>query len=169
MDIVTQHTSLWKGAQTLHVERIDLDSDNEGNNTKKVHGNRKYPFVATSVTDSALPFIPEAEIAEKRAASAVAASSGGEPDTAQDLWIVVDSIVYDCTSFIEDHPGGRHEILAFVGEDCSWQFWRFHNKTHMREIGRPLRIGRTAGVRNRFTEPKSHVGSMGFRDDDWEE
>ncbi|KAK3617025.1 hypothetical protein LTR56_025569 [Elasticomyces elasticus] len=73
------------------------------------------------------------------------------------LWIVVDNVVFDCTEFASEHPGGRTVIESFTGEDCSWQFWRFHNKSHMRKDGLPLRIGRTEGVVNRFKErPRFH-------------
>jgi cytochrome b involved in lipid metabolism len=78
----------------------------------------------------------------------------------------VDNIIYDCTDFIAEHPGGETVIDSFGGQDCSWQFWRFHNATHMKEFGRRLRVGRTAGIRNRFAERPRFVG-LRKREDWW--
>lgn len=38
------------------------------------------------------------------------------------LWIVIDNVVFDCTDFVNKHPGGATVIESFNGEDCSWQF-----------------------------------------------
>jgi hypothetical protein len=60
-------------------------------------------------------------------------------------------------------------IESFIGEDCSWQFWRFHVKEVMEEFGRLLRVGRTEGVRNRFPEPTRWVGLRKWgRGDEWD-
>lgn len=72
--------------------------------------------------------------------------------------IVVHEIVYYFTDFIHKHPGGTQIIESFAGTECSWQFWRFHGKGEMEEFGRPLRVGRTKGLKNRFEEPKRYVG-----------
>ena len=85
----------------------------------------------------------------------------------RDWWIVIDNIVYDCTDFVLDHPGGEQVIMSFVGEDCSWQFWRFHSKDTMAQNGLPLRIGRTEGIENRFIEPKRFAGLSRFGRDEW--
>jgi cytochrome b involved in lipid metabolism len=74
------------------------------------------------------------------------------------LYIVVENIVYDCTQFVEDHPGGRQVIESFRGQDCSWQFWRFHSEDTMRVWGRPLRVARTKGVKNKWKEMPRYVG-----------
>ncbi|KAM5367866.1 hypothetical protein ACJZ2D_009777 [Fusarium nematophilum] len=74
------------------------------------------------------------------------------------LWVVIDDIVYDCTIFVDKHPGGSRVLESFRSSNCSWQFWRFHGKKDMMEFGRPLRIGRTEGIQNRFKEPPRFVG-----------
>ncbi|KAM3067059.1 hypothetical protein ACMFMG_011732 [Clarireedia jacksonii] len=104
----------------------------------------EYPPQDCSVPDSDLPFIP-AMVSQGRA------------------WIVVDNIVYDCTKFINEHPGGETVIRSFVGEDCSWQFWRFHDKVIMEQWGQPLRVGRTEGIRNRFKEIPKYFGPSKMR------
>jgi cytochrome b involved in lipid metabolism len=102
-----------------------------------------YRAVPPSQPDDELPFIP---------ASVVSASA-----TSSRHWIVIDDIVYDCTGFIDEHPGGREVLVPFRGHDCSWQFWRFHGKGEMR-LAKELRVGRTLGVRNKFRERPRFVG-----------
>ena len=116
---------------------------------------KEYPFQDVDTPDTALPFISGDVV---RAAK----------QTEDRLWIVVDDIVFDCTDYIHEHPGGITVIESFRGESCSWQFWRFHNKQLMQEFGRPLRIGRTEGVLNRFKERTRFVGLRRLGgDDDW--
>lgn len=103
--------------------------------------------------DSQLPFIDSSTVAQS-------VDLGS-------LWLVIDSIVYDCTAFAAEHPAGPEVLDFFRGKDCSWQFWRFHGETHLREYGTPLRIGRTRGVENEFKEPPKYIGlrKLGSADD----
>ncbi|KAF7957674.1 hypothetical protein EAE96_003247 [Botrytis aclada] len=115
---------------------------------------QRYPFISLTVSDSELPFIPATEV-RKRTSSEV----GG-------LLIVIDEVVYDCTKFTTEHPGGKGILEGFAGSECSWQFWRFHGKKDM-EAGRMLRVGRTKGVMNRYAEPVKWVGLKTLGDNDW--
>lgn len=60
-------------------------------------------------------------------------------------------------------------VHSFHGEDCIWQFWRFHSEGVTEEWGLALRVRRTQGVENRFREPGRWVGleRVGSRDDAW--
>jgi cytochrome b involved in lipid metabolism len=82
--------------------------------------------------------------------------------------IVIDDIVYDCTQFISEHPGGAQTIQPFAGAECGWQFWRFHGEREMEEFGRVLRVGRTKRIENKFKEPPRYVGLRRFGEDGWE-
>ncbi len=113
----------------------------------------EHPFQATSLSNDELPFIP----------SHVVQAAQSDPNR---LWIVIDQVVFDCTEFASIHPGGHTVLESFHGEDCSWQFWRFHSRSDMETDGRPLRIGRTAGVANRFKEKPRFVGLRGFDADE---
>lgn len=129
---------------TEHVEKgdtIDLVSASPPS---------EYPLQDPSAPDDALPFIPPAVVRNQRLRSSHAKGLA---------WIVVDNIVYDCTKFIKEHPGGETVIRSFIGENCSWQFWRFHSKTIMEQWGRSLRVGRTERILNRFKEPPRYFGS----------
>ena len=138
---------------------LKLDSTAEHReNLDEIHGventsrHLSHPFQPTELEDSELPFIPATIVRSAK----------------KDLnrtWIVVYNTIYDCTEFIPEHPGGETVIDSFAGQDCSWQFWRFHNATHMRDSGRSLRVGRTAGVKNRFAERPRFVGLR--RRDEW--
>lgn len=120
------------------------------------------PLAHQDTPNSALPFL---------SASQLALLSDGHSDTSTTpLYIVVDGIVYDCTQFVHDHPGGPRVIQSFRGQDCSWQFWRFHSKEIMKEWGHPLRVARTQGVKNRWKERPRFVGLRKFgaaAEDEW--
>jgi cytochrome b involved in lipid metabolism len=102
-----------------------------------------YRPVPASVPNDELPFI---------SSSVVSASA-----TSGRHWLVIDNIVYDCTEFISEHPGGQDVLKPFRGHDCTWQFRRFHGKGDLQQ-GWILRVGRTLGVRNKFRERPRFVG-----------
>lgn len=131
-----------------HVEHIKHAEDiDHVEYVEEIH--LAYPIQDSSVPDGDLPFIPATVVRDQK--SSLSQVQGR-------AWIVVDNIVYDCTKFINGHPGGETVIRSFVGEDCSWQFWRFHDKAIMEQWGRPLRVGRTEGIRNRFKEIPKYFG-----------
>ncbi|CAE8722607.1 unnamed protein product, partial [Polarella glacialis] len=37
----------------------------------------------------------------------------------ESVWIIIDSQVYDVTSWLKDHPGGEVLLLAFAGRDAT--------------------------------------------------
>lgn len=102
-----------------------------------------YRSVSPSVPDDELPFIHMSVV--------VASTMSGRH------WLVIDDIIYDCTEFISEHPGGQDVLQPFRGHDCTWQFRRFHGKRELQQ-GRGLRVGRTSGVRNKFKERPKFVG-----------
>ena len=46
---------------------------------------------------------------------------------ADSCWIVVRSKVYDCTAFMEEHPGGADSILINGGMDATEEFDAIHS------------------------------------------
>jgi cytochrome b involved in lipid metabolism len=121
----------------------------------QARGKRGYAFQAINISNDRLPFIP----------NQVVQAAKSDPDR---LWIVIDQVVFDCTEFASVHPGGHTVIESFQGEDCSWQFWRFHSRSNMDTDGLPLRIGRTTDVTNRFKEKPRFVGLRRLgADEDW--
>ncbi|TVY27267.1 putative cytochrome b5 [Lachnellula hyalina] len=137
-------------ASTQHIETLSLTP--------------RYPSATTDTKDKDLPFIPATEVSQR-----ISAGAGGlRMFPAPRIVIVVDNIVYDCTDFISEHPGGEQVIKSFAGGECSWQFWRFHGKQDMEEFGKPLRVGRTEGLKNRFQEPNRYVGLRRWGNDVWD-
>jgi fatty acid desaturase/predicted heme/steroid binding protein len=47
-------------------------------------------------------------------------------DKRDDAWLVVENKVYDVTSFVASHPGGRDTIMSQVGRDGTDAFASFH-------------------------------------------
>ncbi|KAJ4051410.1 hypothetical protein NW761_014775 [Fusarium oxysporum] len=108
----------------------------------------QYKPVPTTTEDNALPFIEAETVAD--------ACRNGH------LWVIIDDIIYDCTEFVHNHPGGARVIESFRGSNCTWQFWRFHSQKDLTDFGRPIRVGRTKGIRNKFKEPPRFVGLRKF-------
>lgn len=48
-------------------------------------------------------------------------------DKDDDCWIIIGDRVYDCTKFLQDHPGGADSILINAGEDCTEEFEAIHS------------------------------------------
>jgi len=48
----------------------------------------------------------------------------GNKDSA---WIVVNGSVYDCTRYLDEHPGGATSILLEAGGDCTEEFMGIHS------------------------------------------
>jgi cytochrome b involved in lipid metabolism len=120
------------------------------------------PFAHQDTPESALPFLPASQLAFL--------ANGHNNTSAGPLYIVIDDIVYDCTQFVHDHPGGHRVIESFRGQECSWQFWRFHSRDNLNEWGHLLRVARTEGVKNRWKEKPRFVGLRKFgaaAEDDW--
>jgi len=130
------------------TQQIDAVSNNSGTQQGL------YSSLALGLSNSELPFIVPEEVARRK--------------SVQDGCIFIDDVVYDCTTFIHRHPGGEQMIHTFAGSDCSWQFWRFHTNSHIEEYGKPLRVGRTRGLMNKFKEPKKFIGLRRLGGDPWD-
>ncbi|GAA5928288.1 uncharacterized protein JCM15063_003839 [Sporobolomyces koalae] len=57
------------------------------------------------------------------------------------VWLVVDGLVYDVTSFVDEHPGGKKVLLSAAGTDASDKFWQFHNKSILDKVAKQFLIG----------------------------
>ncbi|KAK6360578.1 hypothetical protein TWF730_006717 [Orbilia blumenaviensis] len=48
------------------------------------------------------------------------------------LYIIIDNGVYDVTSFVDEHPGGKKILQRVAGKDASKQFWKVQNTEPVR-------------------------------------
>jgi len=82
--------------------------------------------------------------------------------------IVVSNEVLDTTEYMRKHPGGSTIIAGFAGQDCTWQWYSFHNPKIWESIAMGLRVGRTEGAENPHVRPRQIIGLRKFGYDDWD-
>lgn len=64
--------------------------------------------------------------------------------TEGDLWIIIDTVVYDMSRFIDMHPGGAFPILEYAGKDATDAFYGLHKQEVLDKYAR-YRIGTIEG------------------------
>ncbi|KAI5468139.1 cytochrome b5-like heme/steroid binding domain-containing protein [Mariannaea sp. PMI_226] len=74
--------------------------------------------------------------------------------TKKDLYVVIHDEVYDCTSFIDEHPGGEEVLLDIAGKDATEAFEDVGHSDEAREILQDLSIG------NLFRRPGEEKPAM---------
>lgn len=76
----------------------------------------------------------------------------------QSVWIIVHGHIYDCTRFLNDHPGGADSILINAGTDCTEEFEAIHSDK-AKKILEDYRIGEliTTGYTSDSSSPNSTV------------
>ncbi|GAM27157.1 hypothetical protein SAMD00019534_103320, partial [Acytostelium subglobosum LB1] len=62
-------------------------------------------------------------------------------NTPKDLWLVLDGKVYDCTSFVDNHPGGAGYLTYLAGTDATGPFMYNEHSSAAIEQLKPLYIG----------------------------
>ena len=48
--------------------------------------------------------------------------------TENDMWIIIDTSIYDMSDFIDLHPGGAFPILEYAGKDATDAFYGLHRQ-----------------------------------------
>uniref|UniRef100_L2G9E8 Cytochrome b5 n=1 Tax=Colletotrichum fructicola (strain Nara gc5) TaxID=1213859 RepID=L2G9E8_COLFN len=64
-----------------------------------------------------------------------------EHNTKKDIYIVVHDKIYDCTKFVDEHPGGEEVLLDVGGQDASEAFEDVGHSDEARETLDQLYIG----------------------------
>lgn len=60
-----------------------------------------------------------------------------------DCWVALDGVVYDMTSFVNEHPGGRKAVLDLAGQDGTAAFLAVHG-AEMHDDFQDLIVGELA-------------------------
>jgi len=80
---------------------------------------------------------------------------------ASDLFIIVDSKVYDLTKFQDEHPGGKKILTKVAGKDASKQFWKYHNEAILQKYGAPLQVGQIGeAAAEEKAQPSAEPGTV---------
>ncbi|KAJ5721583.1 uncharacterized protein N7483_009517 [Penicillium malachiteum] len=64
-----------------------------------------------------------------------------EHNTKKDLYMVIHDKVYDCSSFVDEHPGGEEVLLDVGGQDGTEAFEDVGHSDEAREILEGLLVG----------------------------
>jgi len=73
-----------------------------------------------------------------------------------DCWIVVHGLVYDCTRFLKDHPGGVQSIMIAAATDCSEEFDAIHSEKAQNMLSDYL-IGEVPGGSSTASDDNTRV------------
>lgn len=78
--------------------------------------------------------------------------------TRDSAWIIVHGHVYDCTRFLNDHPGGADSILINAGTDCTEEFEAIHSDKAKKML-EEYRIGElvTTGYTSDSSSPNNSI------------
>lgn len=88
-----------------------------------------------------------------------AARDGAEGGCPSDLWLI-DGVLYDMSSFVDSHPGGRQWLQMTRGSDCTDAFETHHlNMKRARSVLQRFAVGRPA------KEPSGKTAAYIWRDD----
>ncbi|KAM0723433.1 hypothetical protein Q7P37_000419 [Cladosporium fusiforme] len=68
-------------------------------------------------------------------------SDVSEHTTKKDLYMVIHDKVYNCTSFVDEHPGGEEVLLDVGGQDSTEAFEDVGHSDEAREILEGLLVG----------------------------
>ncbi|KAJ5136652.1 cytochrome b5 [Penicillium atrosanguineum] len=77
-------------------------------------------------------------------------------NTKKDLYMVIHDKVYDCSSFVDEHPGGEEVLLDVGGQDGTEAFEDVGHSDEAREILEGLLVGNVKRMPG-DPEPKSHA------------
>ncbi|KAJ5460771.1 cytochrome b5 [Penicillium daleae] len=79
-------------------------------------------------------------------------------NTKKDLYMVIHDKVYDCTSFVDEHPGGEEVLLDVGGQDGSEAFEDVGHSDEAREILDGLLVGSVKRMPG-DPAPKAHAST----------
>ncbi|KHO01769.1 Cytochrome b5 [Metarhizium album ARSEF 1941] len=64
-----------------------------------------------------------------------------EHNTKKDIYVVIHDRIYDCTQFVDEHPGGEEVLLDCAGQDATEAFEDVGHSDEARETLDKLQVG----------------------------
>ncbi|KAG6023193.1 hypothetical protein E4U41_002082 [Claviceps citrina] len=64
-----------------------------------------------------------------------------EHNTKKDIYVVIHDKIYDCTQFVDEHPGGEEVLLDCAGQDATEAFEDVGHSDEARETLDKLQVG----------------------------
>ena len=58
-----------------------------------------------------------------------------------DCWIIIKNRVYDITTYLSQHPGGKASILRYAGKDATEMFFKLDHSLVAQDILATFEIG----------------------------
>ncbi|KAJ3393449.1 hypothetical protein HDU84_001939 [Entophlyctis sp. JEL0112] len=68
-----------------------------------------------------------------------------------DLWVVIDSVVYDLSRFVPAHPGGEHVLVEIAGKDATEEFYSLHRHSVLQKYSK-FAIGSIQGEKQKIMQ-----------------
>lgn len=72
-----------------------------------------------------------------------------------DCWLIIENKIYDVSTFIDEHPGGKKPILAQAGRDATKTFHLLHRPEILKEYGPALLVGELASTSQQECAPST--------------
>ncbi|KAK4134891.1 cytochrome b5 [Trichocladium antarcticum] len=64
-----------------------------------------------------------------------------EHNTKKDLYVVIHDKIFDCSKFVDEHPGGEEVLLDVAGQDATEAFEDVGHSDEARETLEQLKVG----------------------------
>ncbi|KAK3822828.1 MAG: cytochrome b5 [Benniella sp.] len=77
-------------------------------------------------------------------------------NTKDNLYLAIHGKVYDCSGFIDEHPGGEEVLLDEAGRDATESFEDVGHSEEARDIMSKLYVGEYKTDGSEKTKPKAH-------------
>ncbi|KAJ3343788.1 hypothetical protein HDU93_006705 [Gonapodya sp. JEL0774] len=106
------------------------------------------PFEVSPSKHATLKVFPVVEIASHNSPS--------------DAWMIIDSVVYDVSTFAELHPGGTKILLEYAGKDATEVYYGYHRHDVLLKFGPKLVIGTVANGARKVSNNREEYSQIPY-------